>query len=548
MMAYVSIAVTLVSILLTLVLEGPRIAERLRAMSSDAREVRRKRASRARTVLLAPRPSAPEPPAAPQRLLVDPSHGLSRILKTLTATLSGGLIIPWTLIFTWFVASTIAGVKYDSPNTHGSAVVGFIIVVSPVVGIVWGALWLRRKPWSYIIYAWLLGAGSSLVAVLCLLLDLSLSGNIGQPTPVAGRGTTPVASLSPAAAAVVLAAVPAPISTPQPVPEMPSPAPSIPVIASPDAAICDAVAPTLSTGPISGPPAPTKPCGSDVAQCTSDIDSCRARAQRRDLEAAAQLGYAYMHGLGVGRDYTLAKNWSQWAVAGGNPLGQDTMGELYRLGEGGVPQDYQQAQELFAKAAAQDCALAENDLGDLYLYGKGVERNAKEAFKWYKQAADRNDAMGQNNVGYMYGRGFGVNKDSSAAQDWYFKSAKQGNPFAQDALGYIYQTGLGLDEDPALAFKCYKSAAEQGYPTAQFHLAELYSKGVGVDQNSTEAAKFYCEAAGLGNAAANRQVHNMGVDCSSLPVTPAATSPAAGDVSSPASSALSTPATSAESR
>ena len=316
----------------------------------------------------------------------------------------------------------------------------------------------------------------------------------------------------------------------------PAAAPSTAGESAPPSGFCNVAAPTLGAKPVTGPPVPTKPCGSDVGQCVTDMDSCLSTARRLDAEAAAQLGYVYMNGLGAGRDYNLARNWSYLAATKGNALGQDTMGELYKLGEGGVSQDYQQAQDLFLKAAAQDCALAENDLGDLNLHGEGVARNTSEAFKWYKKAADRDDAMGQNNLGYMYIRGFGVDKDLSAAREWYLKSAKQGNPFAQDALGYMYQTGLGAPEDPAQAFQCYKTAAEQGYVTAQIHLAELYKQGVGVGQNPTEAARWYCKAAKMGNIEANLQVRNMGADCSSLPVASAESSTAADPVSSPAAS------------
>ncbi len=322
--------------------------------------------------------------------------------------------------------------------------------------------------------------------------------------------------------------------------------PSIPGEGAPPSGFCSVVAPRLGTGQVTGLPVETEPCDSDVAECARDLDSCRSSAQQLDAEAAAQLGYLYMNGLGVERDYTLARNWSLIAAAKGNPLGQDTMGRLY-LGEGGEPQDYRQAQGLFAKAAAQDCALAENDLGDLYLNGYGVERNLKEAFKWYKKAADHDDAIGQSNLGLMYLHGWGVNKDLNAAKDWNLKSAKQGNAFAQDSLGYMYETGQGVVADPAQAFQCYKTAAEQGYATSQIHLAELYKKGIGVPQNSTEAARWYCKAAGFGNVAASLQVQSMGADCSSLPVASAESSPAADAVSSPSPGAVSAPASSAES-
>lgn len=374
-----------------------------------------------------------------------------------------------------------------------------------------------------------------LIAILGTFAFLATRYYVAQQEPGGERNAEQVAAADSAQPATS-----GPASSPMLSPAAetsPAGAPSTAEESAPPSGFCNATAPTLGTKPVTIPSVPTKPCGSDVGQCVSDLDSCLSRARRLDAEAAAQLGYLYMNGLGVERNSMLARNWSYLAATKGNPLGQDTMGELYKLGEGGVSQDYQQAQDFFLKAAAQDCALAENDLGDLNLHDEGVTRNVSEAFKWYKKAADRGDAMGQNNLGYMYVRGFGVDKDLSAAQDWYVKSAKQGNPFAQDALGYMYQTGLGVKEDPAQAFQCYKTAAEQGYVTAQIHLAEMYKKGVGVGQNSTEAARWYCKASNMGNIEANLQVRSMGADCSSLPIASAESSTAVDAASSPAASA-----------
>jgi serine/threonine protein kinase/TPR repeat protein len=296
-----------------------------------------------------------------------------------------------------------------------------------------------------------------------------------------------------------------------PLPSM-SPAAS-PAINPPPSSVCGVAAPTFAGIPKRWPPVPIKPCGADVAACATDVDACLGKARALDADAAARLAYVYLNGLGVPRDYNLAKNWSTIAAAKGNALGQDNLGQIYASGLG-VTQDYQTALNYFQQAAAQNCALAQNDLGDLYLYGKGINRDSATALDWYRKAAQQNDAMGQNNLGYVYLHG--LQKDPKQAFEWLTKSSAQGNPFAQDSLGYMYLAGVGVERDPAASFQCFKSAAAQGYAESEIHLAELYRKGLGVAPNTDEAIRWYCAAAAAGNAAAHVQIQNLNASCPSI--------------------------------
>jgi serine/threonine protein kinase/TPR repeat protein len=290
-------------------------------------------------------------------------------------------------------------------------------------------------------------------------------------------------------------------------------------INAPPSSICGVAAPTFAGTPKRWPPIPIKPCGSDVAACAADINACLAKAKTLDADSAAQLAYVYLNGLGVARDYTLAKNWSAVAAARGNALGQDNLGQIYASGLG-VTQDYQAAQDNFQKAAAQNCAQAQNDLGDMFLNGEGVDRDPATALEWYRKAAQQNDATGQSNLGLMYLRGvrhgFGVQKDLKQALEWLTKSSAQGNPLAQDSLGYMYQSGTGVDRDLTQAFQCYKSAAEQGFAESEIHLAEAYRKGFGVAQNPDEAIRWYCAADAAGNAAAHVALQNLSASCPTI--------------------------------
>ena len=82
-------------------------------------------------------------------------------------------------------------------------------------------------------------------------------------------------------------------------------------------------------------------------------------------------------------------------------------------------------------------AVAQNNLGILYLNGKGVERNVAEAFKLFEQAANQGDGWGLNNLGGMYEMGWGVAKDRKKAAGFYKQAAEKGIESAQANLARL---------------------------------------------------------------------------------------------------------------
>ena len=81
--------------------------------------------------------------------------------------------------------------------------------------------------------------------------------------------------------------------------------------------------------------------------------------------------------------------------------------------------------------------MAENNIGDMYFHGEGVEKNYNEAFKWFRKSAEQGNAIGQYNLGRMYNNGEGVKQDKKEAIKWFRKSAEQGNEKAKEALKKI---------------------------------------------------------------------------------------------------------------
>ncbi|MGF1625562.1 MAG: tetratricopeptide repeat protein [Alphaproteobacteria bacterium] len=152
----------------------------------------------------------------------------------------------------------------------------------------------------------------------------------------------------------------------------------------------------------------------------------------------------------------------------------------------------------FATAFAELAPLAEDGntsaqyyLGQMYLTGRGVERDEARAFVLLSAAAEAGDARAQVNMGLFYESGRMVERDLSTAASWFAKAAEAGMPFAQTKLGVLYQRGAGLALDYDRARELYQAAAAQGDVYALRNLGYLYENGLGVEQDYDEAERWY---------------------------------------------------------
>ena len=82
--------------------------------------------------------------------------------------------------------------------------------------------------------------------------------------------------------------------------------------------------------------------------------------------------------------------------------------------------------------AASGNADAQNALGEAFYAGKlGAVKNAVEAVKWFRRAAEQNLAAAQSNLGVCYERGDGVAKYEVEAYKWDLLAAAQGDTKAK---------------------------------------------------------------------------------------------------------------------
>jgi hypothetical protein len=106
----------------------------------------------------------------------------------------------------------------------------------------------------------------------------------------------------------------------------------------------------------------------------------------------------------------------------GDAKSQFVFGAAYSLGKFGVATNYVEAAKWWCKAAEQNLAHAQYNLGVLYHEGQGTAQDDIEAVKWIRKAGEQNFALAQHNLGVCYEKGQGVVKDAVEAVKCYRKS------------------------------------------------------------------------------------------------------------------------------
>lgn len=101
---------------------------------------------------------------------------------------------------------------------------------------------------------------------------------------------------------------------------------------------------------------------------------------------------------------------------------------------------FNEAANLFEKAANLGEPGAQDKLGFMYYNGTGVEKNYRKAFQWAQKAAKQEIASSQRLLGYIYSEGYGTKKNIENSISWYTKAADQGDIYSQNNLAWLYAT------------------------------------------------------------------------------------------------------------
>lgn len=129
--------------------------------------------------------------------------------------------------------------------------------------------------------------------------------------------------------------------------------------------------------------------------------------------------------------------------------------------------NYERAFTMYEKAAMfGKISRAWKAMGNLYMNGRGVERDVEEAISCFEVAADGNDREAMYNLGLIYLRGNDVEADYEEARDWFEQAAELGEPKSMYHIGELYRLGYGVEKDMDKALEWYIKSMEGGYSHA----------------------------------------------------------------------------------
>jgi len=246
---------------------------------------------------------------------------------------------------------------------------------------------------------------------------------------------------------------------------------------------------------------------SEIARLKNKISSATTFEQKREVmadyrDSVESLSSSEMVSKGYDHeqngDYQSAIKFYRKAAKLGNALAMNNIGNMYLKGRY-LNKDYNEALRLFRQASDKGSALAKSNLGYMYLMGYSVSKDYSKAIRLFREAAEEDVALAISNLGYMYLQGYAVSKDYREAVRLFRKASDKGNKLAQSNLGFMYLNGYEVEKNYSKAVDMFRDSANQGTALAMNNLGYMYLNGFGVSEDLYLAKKWFKKACDNGN-------------------------------------------------
>ena len=123
-------------------------------------------------------------------------------------------------------------------------------------------------------------------------------------------------------------------------------------------------------------------------------------------------------------------------------------------------------------------------LGNLYYFGRIVEKDNLKAIDYYMKASEQGNTKAMINLGNIYQE----SGNDREAVNWYIKAAERGESLAYENLISISLFGY---KNASYAFYYAEAGTLNGCEKCMYFLAEFYKDGTGVKQDYTKAKLYY---------------------------------------------------------
>jgi TPR repeat protein len=178
------------------------------------------------------------------------------------------------------------------------------------------------------------------------------------------------------------------------------------------------------------------------------VEYYRQAAAMNHADALAGLGAAYGLGQGIEkRDEAAAAEYFRKAAELGSAIGQMNLGKMLITGKT-LEKNTGEGVQWITKAAGQGLLQAQIYLGELYTVGEsGIPRDYSRAIVWVRKAADQDDGRALNLYGVMLRDGLGVESDPAGAVRYFRRAGDKGYLKGFLNLGSAYFFGNGIEMD-----------------------------------------------------------------------------------------------------
>lgn len=188
----------------------------------------------------------------------------------------------------------------------------------------------------------------------------------------------------------------------------------------------------------------------------------------------AKLSIAMFYDNGWGREVDRSKacEWYEKAAQDDIPSAADAFAGCLA---GGVhrDRDYALAADWYRKAAELGHHYSLCRLAELYLSGKGVEKDVQKGLELCQESAVQGSVPAMLWLGRVYLTDPQA-RDFNVAVHWYSQAASYHSVEAEYQLGVMLRDGLGVESNPVVARTWFEAAASEDYEPAYFETARLY--------------------------------------------------------------------------
>jgi len=245
----------------------------------------------------------------------------------------------------------------------------------------------------------------------------------------------------------------------------------------------------------------------------------RKAASQDHKEALFLLGYAHAMGRNVKYDPSLASQFYERAALLGHESACINLGTMHWSGEAGQV-SLKKAKYWYKREARLGSIQSQRQLGIIYF----TEKNYSKAFLWNTKAAEEDDAHAQVNLGCMYLDGLATDRNVNFALELFEKSGKGGVSEGWMRLGMAYLNGDGIQKDYTKAAKFLLIAALAGNDSAesdaQYFLSIMFKNGYGFKVDNKIADHWLLKAAKNDHT---RAQFAMGLKCEKTDINEALT-------------------------